>query len=310
MVSMNQESEAAVDVVICVPTFRRRDRLAQLLEGISQQDYSGRLALVVADNDAENPTVATLDIPTNLAEKLSWFTVAERGVSIVRNRLVEFAVENFPNAKWIAFIDDDEVPSQSWLQHLISTGTSNSSDLVGGPVVGVLPRDASIFARNSMYAVRRPQRSGPIDMLIGTNNLLISIKFLRKMDRTPFLAEFGRTGGEDYEFLRYAKSVGGKFSWSEEAVVSEDVEPHRLDTKALLKRYLGVGAYHARIDKRYLAWQERMQNLSRRLRWLTAATIRAIAGIEVKKNLAESILATAATVGYLAGLCGVRINLY
>lgn len=307
---MIEKTSPIEEVVACIPTFRRADRLIRLLEGISRQDYQGPLAVVIADNDAQNPTMSTLEVPANLAKKLSWFTVEERGVSIVRNRLIEFALEHFPTARWLAFIDDDEVPSPTWLHHLVTTAVACSSDLVGGPVFGILPEQSSTLAQNSMYAVRRTQTSGHVDMLIGTNNLLISTNFLRNLKRSPFLAEFGRTGGEDYEFLRYAKSNGARFSWSEEAAVWEDVEPHRLAAQSLLKRYLGVGAYHARIDYRYLNFMERVANLRRRLRWLGAATIRAMAGVESRKNFAQALLAGAASLGYVIGLCGIKIKLY
>lgn len=309
-VSMDPKAKSDAQVVVCVPTFRRRERLIRLLSGILEQDYSGLFAIVIADNDSENPTMTSLDIPTNLADRLSWFVVQERGVAIVRNRLVEFALQHFPAAKWLAFIDDDEVPSSSWLRLLIGAALSHGGDLVGGPVLGRLPENASNLARRSVYVVRRPQPSGPVDMLIGTNNLLISATFLRSLKRQPFLAEFGRTGGEDYEFLRHAKSKGAQFCWSEEATVWEDVEPHRLTAAALLKRYVGVGSYHARIDRRYLDWNERVRNLFQRLRWLAAAATRSVGGIETKKNSAEAVLAMAAVTGYIIGLCGVRIKLY
>ncbi|RAV76565.1 glycosyltransferase family 2 protein, partial [Aerococcus mictus] len=287
--SSDEAARTSCDVVVCIPTYRRPASLALLLKSVEAQSYLKVFCVVVADNDSENPSVPGVDIPPGLKSRFHWFPVEERGVSVIRDRLVKYTLDNFPSAVWLAFVDDDERPIAEWLDLMVATGNRYPSDIVGGPVIGRLPSKVPFLARYSLYSSRRRQVTGPVEMVNGTGNILVSVDFLRRLGRDPFLPELGRTGGEDYEFFLYAKSRGARFVWCDEAIVEEEVEPSRLHSISVLKRYLAISAYQARVDKRYNRFPQMLMILLMRPKWFAGSCYRVLATSSRQKNVAGAL---------------------
>ncbi len=296
-------------LVIGIPTLRRTRSLAVLLDSLYPQLLETPCRLIVADNDCGT------EVPQLVAAfRARWpdstvIGVAERGVVAVRNALLCEALARSPQWRWIAMLDDNCVACRDWLRQLVATGERFDAHIVGGPADGALPADASRLARNSVFAGRRHWPTGPVTTLNGTHNIAIARRTLALLGEPLFRAEYGASGGEDYELFRRAAGAGARLVWCEDAVVLKATPPERLTPRALLYRYASTGAYMAAIDRRYdgapMAWL-------RAIKGAVGSALRLLAaGLMARRDAAaRSVLALWHYGGRIGGLMGARTRRY
>ncbi len=241
---------APADVVVCVPTYRRPQQLAQLLRALAAQTGVGPFEIVVGNNEdralSSYAELSAADLPA-----IRVVPVATRGVSAVRNAMIADVLSRRPDARWIACLDDDQEPAADWLSRLVAAGAAHAADLVGGPVTRPAPV-RTFWSHGAADTSYLPTAGGPVATLNEAGNLLLSTRFLRSLDRPPFALDFGRTGGEDYEFFLHARSRGARLIWAPEARVVEPLPGDRLTFRSFVWRFYAIAAYQARADRRYL----------------------------------------------------------
>src|SRR5581483_8260145 len=124
--------ETAVEVSIVVPTLRRQALLPALVERLLGQEdcESVGIELVIVDNC---PQESARSVVNRLRDKhgarLRYLSEPRPGVSHVRNTGVAAA-----QGRFIAFIDDDEIPGEHWLASLLACRSRHRADAVLGPV--------------------------------------------------------------------------------------------------------------------------------------------------------------------------------
>lgn len=295
-------------VVIGIPTFRRLALLQRLIASLRSEMRQG-LVVIVADNDCSDEVRRAV---TSLSDETCVFhyvPVAERGLSAVRNALVDAAFDKVPDWRWLAMLDDDGIVRPGWLDRILSCGERFDADLVGGPVEGVLPADAGLLARHSIFARRRRWETGPVDSLNTTQNLLVSRGLLDKIGRPLFSMQYNTSGGEDYELFRRAHRAGARLVWCDEAAVEEPAPPDRLGAMQVVRRYYTTGMYMARIDEKYdgigRSWTIAASGTAASLARLGLGLV-SIRGQQVAVNT----LALGHYVGRLVGLVGLRSARY
>jgi glycosyltransferase involved in cell wall biosynthesis len=300
---------AEFDLVVGIPTFRRPQLLAALLDSLLPELQGRRALVIVADNDcgAEAPAVVA-QFRQRWPDSVC-IPVAARGVAQVRNALVGEALARAPHWQWLLMMDDDGLVTPGWLQHLLDTGAAYDSHLVGGPVDGVLPPGASVFAQNSIFAARRRWPTGLVPSLNTTQNLAISRRVEQLFAPPFFRNEYGASGGEDYDFFRRVAHAGGRIAWSDEALVLEPAPPERLTTRSLLHRYATTGSYMLAIDSFY---DGRGYTALLAFKGVCGALVRmALAAVTLRRvKAAREVLTLAHYCGRVAGLFGVRTNRY
>ncbi len=238
----------AAHVVVCIPTYRRPAQLAALLAALGRQVGAPPFAIVVGNNEprplSSHRELAADDLPPFIV-----IDVTRRGVSAVRNAMIAHVLERM-DAAWIACIDDDQVPADDWLAELMAAGDRERADLVGGPVSRTVTESTywSTSAADTSYL---PSEAGLVDSLNEAGNLLLSTTFLRTLRRPPFSEDFGRTGGEDYEFFLCARRVGARLAWAPAARVDEALRGGHLTFRGYLWRFYSIAAYQARADRAY-----------------------------------------------------------
>ena len=244
------EDDTPASVVVCVPTYRRPAQLARLLKALGRQRDCARFDILVGNNEDRS-----LDAYAELADpslpRFAVVSVRTRGVSAVRNALVDEVLAHRPDAAWIACLDDDQEPADDWLQALLAAGRTYGADLVGGPVTRTVG-EATFWSDGAADTSYLPTAAGPVATLNEAGNLLLSVPFLRTLGRPPFALDFGRTGGEDYEFFLFAKSRGARIAWAPEARVDEPLPGDRLTFRSYCWRFYATAAYQARADRTYL----------------------------------------------------------
>ena len=146
----------------------------------------------------------------------------------------------------VAFIDDDEEPSDDWLLKLYETLLAYRADGVLGPVLPKFEKSAPRWAVNGQVFQRPQFRTGTVIpwRITGTGNALIRREMLLESDG-PFDPQLG-AGGEDTDFFRRAMARGKVFVWSAEAVCYEHVPPERTRVAFQLRRALLRGKVASR----------------------------------------------------------------
>ncbi len=239
-------------VSICVITFNRPKGLAKLLTGLNQLAFRNMEApdieVVVVDNDTKG---VAKEICDSFQEDFRWSLKTgvepQRGISYARNKVVNSASKQ---ADFIAIIDDDEVPCSNWLEELLSAQQKYDVDIVTGPVVAEFPKDIDVpqwIIQGNFFNPPRFQ-TGEIRPVAFTNNVLIKGEIIRKLDYV-FDNRFALTGGEDTELFQRLTAMDYKIVWSDEAIVTELVSPHRMNLFWILKTNYRCWATHSLLEE-------------------------------------------------------------
>lgn len=128
---------------------------------------------------------------------LKYVIEPRQNISHARNKAVEEA-----RGYWIAFIDDDEIPDEHWLQNFWTMRSTLRGDAFFGPVLPRFEQNVhSWLAREPLY--HRPRFSSGIRIHFAntrTSNAFVKRHLLSKY---RFDANFGRLGGGDVELFSH-----------------------------------------------------------------------------------------------------------
>lgn len=107
-----------IDVDVLVLTYKRPELLAATLDSLVQQRLPAdrRMRIIVVDNDAAQSAHATVRRFQTVFGDIRYVCETEANIAKARNRALSEA-----HARYVAFIDDDEVASPEWLAALLRT---------------------------------------------------------------------------------------------------------------------------------------------------------------------------------------------
>ena len=244
-------------IAVCIPTYKRPEMLKRTLQSILDNDLQGegnwRVDIVVVDNDTDRTaesTTKSVRVPENSFFKIHYHSFGQKGLSKVRNTLIEKALALQP--KFVVFIDDDEYASVNWIKSLVNTANQEKADMVMGPVSSVF--DKPLPEHITVWFKQPEHDNSHVVKHIASNNLLIRTDFLLESG-IRFDQRFNTTGAEDTYFGIEAKRKGAKISWSDRALVYETVPENRATLNWLLKRrYRGAVTYSyiLMLEKQYV----------------------------------------------------------
>jgi glycosyltransferase involved in cell wall biosynthesis len=130
--------ESALEISVCLCTYKRPDKLSDCLMSLVKQTFSRPFEVIVTDNDCHRSgekivhefkeTFQIRGIP------ISYLVEPVQNISLARNRCVQAAQGNL-----VAFIDDDERASPYWLETLYQILLETDADGVWGPVIPDIP---------------------------------------------------------------------------------------------------------------------------------------------------------------------------
>jgi succinoglycan biosynthesis protein ExoM len=223
-------------ISVCVCTYKRPVRLKQLLKSLAQQATKGlfKLSIVVVDNDAHQSARSIVESSAErLTVPIAYRVEPRQNIALARNASVGMAT-----GELVAFIDDDEEPSNDWLCRLYEVLVEYAADGVLGPVLPKFEEGAPNWAVKGRVFQRPAFQTGEVIhwSITGTGNVLVKREVLLEFDG-PFNPQLG-AGGEDTDFFRRAMSRGRVFVWSAEAVCHEPVPPERMRVAFQLRRAL------------------------------------------------------------------------
>jgi succinoglycan biosynthesis protein ExoM len=296
-------------VAICIATYKRTALLRDLLVGISQLAFrkvsAPEIEIVVVDNDrarTAEPVCAGIVLPWTV----KYVVEQNRGIVHARNRAVcEAGLVDF-----LAFIDDDEVPSPHWLDELLSAQQRFRADVVGGPLVPKFGPNTPEWIKASNLFGPQMLSTGDRFELCSTGNVLVRSEVFASAG--GFDQRFNLSGGEDTHFLLRVRRAGYSMIWSQEAVVCETVSQERANLAWILRRgYQGGNSW---------SWCELA--LDYRLRVRAARLLKAMAYVIVgaaavwpsllrgRAALAQALRKLCVGLGMLTGLAGRKFLAY
>lgn len=226
-------------ISVCVCTFKRQLLLWRLFEELSRQKTEGlfTFSVVVADNDKERSAESIVErARTELQLRIKYCVEPRQNIAMARNKVVENA-----DGMFLAFIDDDEFPVDSWLLTLFKACSKYDVDGVLGPVLRHFDEKPPRWIEKSGFYVRRVNPTGmEVEWQEArTGNVLLK-RELVEGDQAPFRPEF--RAGEDQDFFRRKIAEGKRFIWCAEAEAFETVPRARWQRKYLLRKALLRGA--------------------------------------------------------------------
>lgn len=228
-------------IVIAAVTCGRPEMFSSLLQSLShlKEPFGTELCFCFVEND----TVLTIEKAVKEFKNLSDFEATalidgRRGIPFARNAALNWALGI--NADFLAFIDDDEIATENWAVNLYTQIEKRALDLVGGPVVPVLPNpkvtslQALVFRGVTLRAERIARKNRLLSqaekdgiVTIVTNNWLARLDFIKEKN-VMFDESLGLSNGSDTAFFRAMKEATARTGWVSEAVVEEIVPQSRL----------------------------------------------------------------------------------
>jgi succinoglycan biosynthesis protein ExoM len=273
--------DSQAQVLIAIPTFRRPDGLRRLLTAIAAMETAADIKILVADNEGEDGagTAVVRELAASYRFPIDVIAVPERGLSSVRNAMIAYARKD-ETRDYVAMIDDDEWPTDRWIDDLVAMQRATGAGIVGGPNLPVFASGAPDWAKHCPLFVSDDMPDGPVEIVWGTCNLLLHKSAFAHSDSNLFDPAFNQSGGEDVDAFMRLKAHGHRFAWSRSAVVWDDVPLSRTTLGWIARRAFRIGN----------------SNMLVQLRWKYGRYGRLLA-------LPSTLAAIAANLGLLAVFC-------
>ena len=303
---------AALCVAIC--TFRRPNELRQLLEHLGRQRFAAvapsELHLLVVDNAPEG---GATDVVGSRCEPFSGVTHVHAGASniaVARNAVLDHVPSGI---RFVACIDDDELPEPEWLDELLRVQRSTAAPFVIGPVRPVLPTDApGWLVEGRFYDLYELADGAALEEGL-TGNALLDIDVVRRLG-LRFDERLGLAGGEDQLFFRQAHAAGASIRFAAGAVVYEPVPAARTTVRYLLRREFRKGNTLGLFDRGAPGWPKGrpLRRAATALKWAGTGAVVGAGGL-VGRDRARSVrglLSASRAAGMVTGLIGHRFDSY
>ncbi len=241
----NHNKDTLCCVAVC--TAKRPVMFRACLESLINQAVppGWKAEIIVVDNDAEprsEPIVG--DMAARSPFPLAYVHEPKQGIPFARNSAIEASLRS--GAEWIAFIDDDEVADNNWLQALMEVASTTKADILHGRTLYNYPP----LCKKWMPEKKRSRRkTGDQLVCASTNNVMFRT---RLVNSTHFGLRFDTgkalTGGSDTAFFYKAADNGARIIYVAHAVVTENVPEERCTYKWRMKRYYRCSANSSSIE--------------------------------------------------------------
>lgn len=227
-------------ISVCICTYKRPQLLSHTLEKLQGQETDGRFtySIVVADNDVSQSAQSEVsEFAKRVSIQIKYCVEPRQNIALARNKALENAAGDY-----VAFIDDDEFPTERWLANLFEARVKYEVDGVLGPVLPEFETAPPQWILKGGFFDRPNYETGYklTWKETRTGNVLLR-RDIFEDNQAWFKPEFD-TGGEDVDFFRRMTEQGRSFVWCKEAAVYEVVPSTRCKRSYLLKRSLLRGS--------------------------------------------------------------------
>lgn len=227
---------------LCIATYLRQDRLAELLKSLAEQDWLPDFKsweLVIVDNDENGSAKSVCDaffasVPFNCRYEIE----PARGISAVRNRLwIEAKYDD------LIYVDDDQSLAKGWFRALDAVWKSRSPDVAAGITAAppIFPSGVPKWIAGARVFQRRRFADGEDVPRYWGRTCGAIIHKPAWGTSPPFAEKFGRTGGVDSLFFHKLVLRGYRVIGIGSAVTYEHWPVDRCTFRWVLLRNFRVG---------------------------------------------------------------------
>jgi glucosyl-dolichyl phosphate glucuronosyltransferase len=244
-----------VSIVVCTCKLDNYVNLTAAINSLLSQSYPAMEILVVVDGDQALHDKMLSDYGNHPVVK-SFFLKENQGVSGARNAGIKAARGDI-----IAFLDDDAIAAEDWLDHLINTYREFGALAVGGKILPVWKDRAPDYLPDELYWLVGVTNSGfAAECVVEVRNTFgpnMSFKneVFQKIGLFNQSFGFARTShmqAEEPELaLRMKQRLGKGVLYNPQAVVYHNISPEKTRVGGLLKRAFYQGYSKAFLNRRY-----------------------------------------------------------
>ncbi|MBB2923958.1 glycosyltransferase family 2 protein [Cellulomonas cellasea] len=300
-------------VTVAIATFRRPATLAHALDRVVEQAerLGPDVRVLVVDND---PDASARELVTGTwAGRVDYCHEPRPGLAAVRNHALDAAA----SSDAVVFFDDDEVPQDGWLEHLLDAWRRWGCAAVAGPTVRRLAEPVDPWVRASgFFELRPPGPSGTVVPGAGAGNLLLDLRVLRRHG-LRFDERFGASGGEDSMLTRALGARGEVVRWCAEAVAEEPVADERATRAWVLRRAYRTGTTWSAVllalrGTRVARFRQRLVLVAHGAALVVRGGVRTVGGLLTRSlaRRAQGEVHVASGWGALVGAAGVTYAEY
>jgi succinoglycan biosynthesis protein ExoM len=306
---MKNRGSDHVQVAICIGTFKRHDLLRKLLIGVSELAFRKipvpDITVIVVDNDSSR-TGEEVCAAAQLPWLRKYVVEPRRGIACVRNR----AVLEAGDVDFVAFLDDDEVPTPFWLDELLWAQARFEADVVAGPVLTEFAPDVPSWVTSGKFFDRVTFPTGHSMDKCSTNNVLIRREVFAIVP--SFNEDLELTGADDTHFFMRVNRAGYKIVWASDAIVHEAISSKRGNFGWLLRRGYRLGNSWSLCELSLdLRFRVRVVRALKAFGWIAKGFALGLASLFQGKTAAVWALRTVwYGAGQLSGLTGHKYQEY
>jgi len=144
----------------------------------------------------------------------------------------------------LAFIDDDEIPTDRWLIELTKVLLMHKCAVVTAPVHPKFPENTPRWLKELDLHNTVGKKDGDELRFTGTGNVLMDTA---KINNISFNESYGKSGGSDTVFFLQITDDNQRILWAEKASLYETIPVERASLKYFLKRAMIQGRNYKNI---------------------------------------------------------------
>jgi len=310
-----QQTPPTVSVIICCYTMERINDIHKAVNSILAQTLKPYEVILAVDHNQELYLKLKEELPSEVKVVLN---TGKIGSAAARNVGIHHATGDI-----VAFIDDDAVAKEDWLQCLRKHYRNPHVVAVGGQAISIWSRERPYWFAGELDWVIGGTYKGHPEKLSEVRNLIWpNMSFRRKIcERIGFIrTDIGALGkvprsGDETEFCIRMKHLipNAVILYEPRAIVYHKASPYQTTLSHLVKRSFREGFYKAKMSK-HVEYKHSLSTESSYLRYLLFTSIPGRLRKFYKKGslsqVGAIIISIAATgVGYLVGrVIGGRIR--
>lgn len=231
---MPHEDPASKQITVAICSYNRHDPLRKLLRALEGQTLARHLfAILVIDNSDDEGAREQFAKEFAGTRGLDVLFSTPPGLSRARNMAVDVC-----KSKYIAFIDDDAMPSPNWLGSLLTAFEKTEAGIIAGPIKPIWPKRKPDWLPSKYIACLTILDLGFADRWMTESefaygaNMAFAVEGLRKVG--GFNTVLGRSGSntllseEEIEVQIAIRTQGYRAYYSAKAEVSHIVHSNRL----------------------------------------------------------------------------------
>jgi glycosyltransferase involved in cell wall biosynthesis len=242
--------ESIPQISVVISTYNRCDKLRLALDGLVKQSLEkGMFEVWVIDNNSSDDTVGTAkDFQDKL--DLHYHLETQQGLGHARDAGFRKA-----RGEYVAFLDDDAIPTEGWLQALYENIVDHKADCLCGPIFPYYTTEKPRWFQDE-YEIRSLGDSWHI-VPEGTTHSGSNMTWKRSVlfELGGFDVSLGVSGdrfipGEDSDlFYRYWRAKKGKVVYDPKIKVLHWTPAYKMRVSYILKRYITVGVLATKLNE-------------------------------------------------------------